>query len=272
MRQVNIFDDISLYHDSSERMDAVDSETVACAVTSPPYFNYINYGGVGIGSESVYPDYIDNLKKVFREVYRVLIWGGTFCVNITNMKSRIKIEKSSFLYSITADVTKLMQDIGFIFFDEIIWVKADANNGALKGKPLFGSYPYPPTPKILDSIFENILIFRKPGKRSPSPKDIKEKSKLTKEEWQIFTKGIWNICPDRNAKHPATFPSEIPYRLIKMYSFVGDLILDPFSGSGTTLLVSHKLNRRAVGFELNENYILETMEKFNVDTHNKTRC
>jgi DNA modification methylase len=265
MGEINILNNISLYHDSSEKMDAIDSRTVACAVTSPPYFNYIDYGGVGIGSENVYLDYINNLKKVFSEVYRVLIEGGTFCINITNMKSRVKTDKSSFLHSITADVTKFMQNIGFIFFDEIVWVKSDANNGALKGKPLFGSYPYPPTPKILDSIFENILIFKKPGKRIPMPKEIKEKSKLTKEEWQVFTKGIWNIGPDRNAKHPATFPLEIPYRLIKMYSFVDDLILDPFSGSGTTLLASYKLNRKAVGFEINKSYIFETMEKFNVD-------
>ena len=268
----NIKYSISLYNDSSEKMDAIDSESVACIVTSPPYFNYINYGGVGIGSESVYSDYINNLKKVFTESYRVLLKGGTFCMNITNMKSRVKTDKSSFLHSIAADVTKLMQNTGFIFFDEIVWIKADANNGALKGKPLFGSYPYPPTPKILDSIFENILIFKKPGKRIPMPKEIKEKSKLTKEEWQVFTKGIWNIIPDRKAKHPATFPFEIPYRLIKMYSFVDDLILDPFSGSGTTLLASYKLNRRAVGFEINEGYVFETMERFNVDAYNKTKC
>jgi site-specific DNA-methyltransferase (adenine-specific) len=268
----NIKYSISLYNDSSEKMDAIDSESVACIVTSPPYFNYINYGGVGIGSESVYSDYINNLKKVFTESYRVLLKGGTFCMNITNMKSRVKTDKSSFLHSIAADVTKLMQNTGFIFFDEIVWIKADANNGALKGKPLFGSYPYPPTPKILDSIFENILIFKKPGKRIPMPKEIKEKSKLTKEEWQVFTKGIWNIIPDRKAKHPATFPLEIPYRLIKMYSFVDDLILDPFSGSGTTLLASYKLNRRAVGFEINEGYVFETMERFNVDAYNKTKC
>jgi DNA modification methylase len=177
------------------------------------------------------------------------------------MKSRTSVEKDSFLYPIVADTILIMQDVGFKFFDEIIWVKGNANNGALKGKPLFGSYPYPPTPKILDSIFENILIFKKSGKRYHPPKEIKEKSKLTKEEWVAYTKGIWFIGPDRNSKHPATFPIEIPLRLIKMYSFIGETVLDPFAGTGTTIVASVMLDRKGVGYELNREYEKEFSEK-----------
>ena len=95
------------------------------------------------------------------------------------------------------------------------------------------------------------------------PKEIKEKSKLSKEEWREYTKGIWFIEPDRKAKHPATFPIEIPKRLIKLYSFVGDNILDPFAGTGTSLIVAYNLNRNSYGYELNPEFKEEFLEKFN---------
>jgi len=254
--------DIQLYWKSSENMDELNNNSVDLIVTSPPYFNYKNYG-IGIGSESDYNQYKNNLRKVFMECFRVLKPGCMFCINITNMKSRTSKEKESFLYPIVSDITKLLQEIGFKLFDEIIWIKGNANNGALKGKPLFGSYPYPPTPKILDSIFENILIFKKTGIRHKPSKEVKEKSKLTKEEWIKYTKGIWYIEPDRKANHPATFPIEIPLRLIKMYSFIDELILDPFAGTGTTLIIANKLGRKAVGYEINKHFEEEFKEKLN---------
>lgn len=236
-------------------------EEVHLVVTSPPYFNYVNYGTpYGIERTDKYDEYLTELEKVFRKVYSFLVPGGTVCINITNMKARKKIEKQSFLYPIVADLTKLMINIGFVFFDEIIWIKGYGNNGALKGKPLFGSYPYPPTPKILDSIFENILIFKKPGKRIVS-KEVKEKSKLTKDEWIEYTRGVWFINPDKKAKHPAVFPLEIPLRLIKLYSFVGDLVYDPFAGTGTTLIACILLNRRGLGLEINPEFKREFEEK-----------
>ena len=256
-------EEIEIHFKSSEKMSELKNNIVALVVTSPPYFNYIEYGGTGIGIEKVYKEYLKNIKKVFKESKRVLIDGGTCVINITNMKSRLKVEKKSFLYPIVPDIVKIMNDLGFIFFDEIVWVKGNANNGALKGKPLFGSYPYPPTPKILDSIFENILIFRTEGKQKDRyNKELKEISKLTKEEWRDYTKGIWFIVPDRKAKHPATFPIEIPKRLIKLYSFKNELILDPFAGTGTTLLAAKLLGRKGIGYEISKTYLSEIEEKF----------
>jgi site-specific DNA-methyltransferase (adenine-specific) len=256
-------EEIEIHFKSSEKMSELKNNTVALVVTSPPYFNYIEYGGTGIGIEKVYKEYLKNIKKVFKESKRVLIDGGTCVINITNMKSRLKVEKKSFLYPIVPDIVKIMNDLGYIFFDEIVWVKGNANNGALKGKPLFGSYPYPPTPKILDSIFENILIFRTEGKQKDRyNKELKETSRLTKEEWRDYTKGIWFIEPDRKAKHPATFPIEIPKRLIKLYSFKNELILDPFAGTGTTLLAAKLLGRKGIGYEISNTYLPEIEEKF----------
>jgi len=259
---LDLMPDVQMYWKSSESMDELDDCSIDLIVTSPPYFNYKNYG-IGIGSETDYSEYKNNLKKVFIECFRVLKPGCTFCINVSNMKSRISREKESFLYPIVCDVTNMLHEIGFKLFDEIIWVKGNANNGALKGKPLFGSYPYPPTPKILDSIFENILIFKKPGKRHQPSKEVKERSKLSKEEWIKYTRGVWYIEPDRKAIHPATFPIEIPTRLIKLYSFVEETVLDPFAGTGTTLVAAKRLGRKAVGYEINRQFEQEFKEKLN---------
>jgi modification methylase len=252
----------TIYFNSSTEMNEILDNSIALVVTSPPYFNFIEYGKIGIGTEKDYQNYLDNLELVFRECFRVLIPDGKTCINITNMKARKDVEGKSFVYSIVADVTKIMQKIGFTFWDEVIWVKGDANNGALKGKPLFGSYPYPPNPKMLDSIFENIIIFKKEGKLDQRvSKEKKEVSKVTKQEWAKFTKGVWMIPPDRSL-HPASFPFELPYRLIKIYTFVGETVLDPFAGTGTTLAAAEKLQRKSIGYEIFKGYEILIMKRF----------
>lgn len=251
---MNITENSIVYFKSSTKMDDLPDNSIALVVTSPPYFNYIEYGKIGIGTETNYQNYLDNLELVFRECFRVLIPDGKTCINITNMKSRKDVEGRSFVYPMVADVTKMMQKIGFTFWDELIWVKGDANNGALKGKPLFGSYPYPPNPKMLDSIFENIIIFKKEGRldQRVTP-EIKESSKVSKQEWAKFTKGVWVFPPDKSL-HPASFPLELPYRLIRLYTFVGEIVLDPFAGTCTTLAAAEKLHRKSIGYEIFEDY------------------
>jgi len=251
---MKITENATVYFKSSTEMKEVENDSVALVVTSPPYFNFIEYGKIGIGTETEYQTYLDNLESVFRECFRVLIPDGKVCINITNMKSRKDVEGKSFVYPIVADVTKIMQKIGFTFWDEVVWVKGDANNGALKGKPLFGSYPYPPNPKMLDSIFENIIIFKKEGKLEQRvTQETKENSKVTKQEWAKFTKGVWTFPHDKSL-HPASFPLELPYRLIRLYSFVGETVLDPFAGTCTTLAAAEKLKRKSIGYEIFKDY------------------
>jgi modification methylase len=247
---MKITDNAQIYFKSSTKMDDVEENSVALVVTSPPYFNFVEYGNIGIGTETEYQNYLDNLELVFQECFRVLIPDGKVCINITNMKARKDVEGKSFVYPIVADVTKFMQKLGFVFWDEVVWVKGDANNGALKGKPLFGSYPYPPNPKMLDSIFENIIIFKKDGRleQRVNP-EVKEESKVSKQEWAKFTKGVW-VFPHDKSLHPASFPLELPYRLIRLYTFVGETVLDPFAGTGTTLAAAEKLRRKSIGYEI----------------------
>lgn len=230
-------------------------DSVALTFTSPPYWNFIDYAGSeGVGYEDSYKDYLNSLLKLFRVIAKKTIPGGRMVVNASNMKSRKSVEGESFVYPIVPDIIERARRAGFTFFDEIIWVKGGANAGALNGRPLFGSYPYPPTPKILDSTFENIVVFTKPGKRKKVCKEVKGRSQLTKDEWWTFTRGIWDISPDRNPDHPATFPMEVAERIVRMYSFADDVVLDPFAGSGTTLIAAERHDRRGIGFEIARDY------------------
>ena len=234
---------------------ALPDESIALTFTSPPYWNFVDYaGGEGVGYEDSYEGYLNSLERLFRVIETKTMPGGRMVVNASNMKSRKAVEGKSFVYPIVPDIIMRAQIAGFTFFDEIIWVKGAANAGALNGRPLFGSYPYPPTPKILDSIFENIVVFIKPGKRSRVSAQIKERSRLTQKEWMEYTKGVWELRPDRDPDHPATFPMEIAERIIRLYSFPEDLVLDPFSGSGTTIVAADKHGRRGVGFEISPTY------------------
>ena len=234
---------------------ALENESVALTFTSPPYWNFVDYAGKeGVGYESSYKEYLNSLLKLFRIIAKKTMPGGRMIVNASNMKSRRSVEGESFVYPIVPDIIERARRAGFTFFDEIIWVKGGANAGALNGRVLFGSYPYPPTPKILDSTFENIVVFTKPGKREKVCKEVKDRSQLTKDEWRRFTKGVWEIPPDRNPDHPATFPMEVAERVVRMYSFADDVVLDPFAGSGTTLIAAEKYDRRGIGFEIARDY------------------
>lgn len=239
--------------DTEHGILALPDESIALTFTSPPYWNFVEYGQQGVGCESSYQDYICSLEQVFIALWKKTAPGGRAVVNVSNMKSRQDVEGSAFVYPIVADVISIMGNAGFTFFDEIIWHKGNANAGALDGVPLWGSYPYPPTPKILDSTFENIMVFTKPGQRNVTP-DIKEHSRLTLEDWREYTKGIWELRHDRDQHHPATFPMEIANRIVRLYSFVGDLVVDPFAGSGTTVVAAEKNLRTGVGFEISPAY------------------
>ena len=257
---------VSKYEDTVTITDNLDKDkgipslldkSIALSFYSPPYWNYIDYdGGQGIGNkEHTYEAYLQSLKDVNECLIDKIIDGGRVVINVANMKSRKAIEGISYMmYPIVHDITYQMSKIGFTFYDEIIWNKMIHGHHSLGGKMLFGSYPYPPTPRILHAGFENILIFTKEGKRKVD-KEIKEQSKLTKEEWREWTYGMWDIHTGSNKKHPATFPIELAERVIRLYSFVDDTVLDPFAGTGTTIHAANKWNRKGIGYEISQTYI-----------------
>ncbi len=135
----------------------------------------------------------------------------------------------------------------------IIWQKKTTSN-TTGGASLMGSYPYPKN-GVLPIDYEFILLFKKLGNAPKPSKEIKERSKMTKEEWKAYFNGHWNFGGAKQDGHIAMFPEELPKRLIKMFSYVGDTALDPFLGSGTTSLAARNQNRNSVGYEINPEFV-----------------
>ena len=228
-------------------MVEIPDESVHLIVTSPPYFNApFDYKDLFKN----YEQYLGVLKNMAKEAYRVLQQGRIFALNIDDML--VNGEK----YPITADAIKIFQKAGFRYRDKIVWKKPDGylriskRSGVLLQNP-YPMYFYP------DNLLESIIIFQK-GKfnyRSIT-KEIREKSKIDKKEFQNHNwhKTLWemtNVLPgSKLEKGVAAFPDELPYRLIKLFSYVGETVLDPFLGSGTTMKVANQLDRNSIGIEI----------------------
>lgn len=228
-------------------MSEISDSSIHLIVTSPPYYNApFDYDGLFRN----YEQYLGVLKKFAKESFRVINDGRIVALNIDDMLV------DGVKYPIVADATKIFQDAGFRYRDRIIWKKPDGylriskRSGVILQNP-FPMYYYP------DNLLESIIIFQK-GKfdyRSIS-KEIRELSKIDKKEFQNnnWHKTLWemtNVLPGSDLeKNIAAFPEELPYRLIKLYSYVGETILDPFLGSGTTIKVARKLKRNSIGIEI----------------------
>jgi site-specific DNA-methyltransferase (adenine-specific) len=228
-------------------MEELEDSSIHLIVTSPPYFNApFDYDGLF----SSYEQYLGVLNKFAKESFRVIGEGRIFALNIDDMLV------SGLKYPIVADATKIFQDAGFRYRDRIIWKKPDGylriskRSGVILQNP-FPMYYYP------DNFLESIVIFQK-GKfdyRSIS-QEIRELSRIDKKEFQNnnWHKTLWeitNVMPGSTLeKNVAAFPEQLPYRIIKLYSYVGETVLDPFLGSGTTMKVARLLKRNSIGIEI----------------------
>ena len=238
----------------SRKMDAVDDESVHFIVTSPPYWQLKDYGSEGqIGYNDSYQDYINNLNLVWDQCYRVLHKGCRLCINIGDQFARSVYYGRYKIIPIRTEIIKFCETIGFDYMGAIIWQKVTTCN-TTGGATIMGSFPYPRN-GIVKLDYEFILIFKKLGKQPKVSKQMKEKSKLSQEQWNEYFYGHWNFSGEKQNNHLAPFPEELPKRLIKMFSFVGDTVLDPFLGSGTTSLAALKLARNSIGYEINREYL-----------------
>ena len=238
----------------SRKMAEVADESVHLVVTSPPYWQLKDYGDDSqIGFDHTYEEYINSLNLVWNECRRVLHKGCRLCVNIGDQFARAVYYGRYKVIPIRTEIIKFCESAGFDYMGTIIWQKVTTCN-TTGGASIMGSFPYPRN-GILKIDYEFILIFKKHG-RAPKPsKEAKEGSRLTTEEWNSYFRGHWNIPGEKQDKHLAVFPEEIPRRLIKMFSFVGDTVLDPFLGSGTTALAARRLGRNSVGYEVNPGFV-----------------
>lgn len=250
----------------SRKMEELKDESVHLIITSPPYWQLKDYGnGSQIGFNDTYEDYINNLNLVWKECYGVLHKGCRLCVNIGDQFARSVYYGRYKIIPIREEIIKFCETIGFDYMGAIIWQKVTTCN-TTGGATVMGSFPYPRN-GIIKLDYEFILIFKKLGDPPRVTREIKEKSKLTLEEWNEYFYGHWNFSGERQDKHLAMFPEELPKRLIKMFSFVGDTVLDPFLGSGTTCLSARNLKRHSIGYEVNEDYLPLIREKLNIVSH-----
>ena len=244
-------------------MTELPDNSVHLAITSPPYWQLKDYGTDNqIGFHDSYENYINNLNLVWKECYRTLHNGCRLCVNIGDQFARAVYYGRYKVIPIREEIIKFCENIGFDYMGAIIWQKVTTSNTTGGGVQM-GSYPYPRN-GILKLDYEFILMFKKLGDAPKPTKEQKELSKMTAEEWNTFFAGHWNFTGARQNRHIAMFPEELPRRLIKMFSFVGETVFDPFAGSGTTSLAAKNLERNSVGYEINPEFIPVIKEKLEV--------
>jgi site-specific DNA-methyltransferase (adenine-specific) len=221
---------------SSEKMEEIPDNSIHLMVTSPPY---------NVGKEYdenlTLNEYREFLRKVWSEVKRVLVPGGRACINIANLGRKPYIPLHVF-------IVEDMLDLGFLMRGEIIWNKASSGSPSTA----WGSWLSAKNP-VLRDVHEYILVF---SKGMFSRGNLRRKSTISKEEFLEFTKSVWTFAAEPATKvgHPAPFPVELPYRLIQLYTFEGEIVLDPFMGSGQTAIAAVKTRRHYVGYDINEEY------------------
>lgn len=227
---------------SAENMSMIPDNSLHLMITSPPYNVSKEYD-----EDLSLSEYLEMLKKVFTETYRVLVNGGRACINVANLGRKPYIPLSDY-------ISKMMIEIGFNMRGEIIWNKA----ASASPSTAWGSWMSASNPTLRD-IHEYILVFSKGDyKRHRNKKEMEIKQNtIVRENFMEWTKSIWTFKAESAKKigHPAPFPVDLPYRLIQLYSFKTDIILDPFMGSGTTAVAALKSDRKYIGFEINQEYI-----------------
>lgn len=241
-------------------MSELADSSVDLMITSPPYWQLKDYGTEDqIGFNDSYESYINNLHLVWKECIRVLKNGCRLCINIGDQFARSVYYGRYKVIPIRTEIIKFCETMGMDYMGAIIWQKKTTTN-TTGGASVMGSYPNPRN-GILSIDYEFILLFKKLGTPEKVDPEIKQQSSMTKEEWKEYFAGHWNFGGTRQDGHIAMFPEELPKRLIKMFSFVGDTVLDPFLGSGTTSLAACKLNRNSVGYEINPEFIPTIQKK-----------
>lgn len=260
-----------VYFKDAKNMSEIPNNSINLIVTSPPYFNIKDYSKDGyqnkthskkikgqIGDIGDYDEYINQLLEVWKECERVLVPNGKLVVNVPLMpmiKKDFSTHYNRHIFDINASIeNSILKKTKLFLYDVYIWNRTNPSKALM-----FGSYPYPRNFYAQNTI-EFVTVYVKDGKSiNDLPKEIKEKSKLTEKEWVDFTKQVWDIpIPSKGdiafGEHPAIMPEEIVRRCVRLFTYVGDIVLDPFAGSGTTLKVAKELDRHYVGYEISPFY------------------
>ncbi len=237
----------------SRDMKQIKDKSVHLIITSPPYWQLKDYGDDNqIGFNDSYEEYINNLNLVWKECNRVLADGCRLCINIGDQFARSVYYGRYKVIPIRTEIIRFCETLGMDYMGAIIWQKATTMNTS-GGGAIMGSFPYPRN-GILKMDYEFILIFKKLGNAPKPTAEQKKNSTITKSEWNEYFSSHWNFNGIKQLGHIAMFPEELPKRLIKMFSFAGETVLDPFLGSGTTSLAAMNLGRNSIGYEINKEF------------------
>jgi DNA modification methylase len=244
-----------LINGDARNLSFLEDESVHLVVTSPPYWNLKRYNENPdqLGHVQDYESFLTELKKVWHHAYRVLVPGGRLVCVVGD----VCVARHSFgrhlVFPLHADICVMCRHIGFDNLNPIVWHKiANASYEVTNGSKFLGK-PYEPNAIIKNDI-EFILMQRKPGGYRKPTEAQREASKINKKEFDRWFQQIWNITGASTKQHPAPFPLELATRLVRMFSFTGDTVLDPFSGSGTTMVAALRADRNSIGVEIDPEY------------------
>jgi DNA modification methylase len=254
-----MFEFNSIIHaDVIDGLKQIPNNSVTLVLTSPPYNLKIDYGSAA--DDQPYTEYVKWLKNVFTECYRVLRKGGRLIINIDAMTNRQDDKQNEYVRDIRTDLANDLKPMGFKFFGEHVWYKSSKdpsfNGGQFNGKKTaWGSYMSCSTPAVRRN-HEYILVYSKEQFKLEKAEDSGAPD-ITDKEFQTYIASVWSMQPEtRNlGDHPVPFPVELPYRCIKLYSYVNDVILDPFNGTGTTCVIAAKTGRRYIGIDMDATYV-----------------
>jgi site-specific DNA-methyltransferase (adenine-specific) len=230
---------ICIYNADILKIDDIENNSVDLIVTSPPYNVDISYSSHD--DKMQYQDYLMFTRKWLSKCYELTKSDGRFCLNITLDKNKGGQQ------SVCADITTIAKEVGWRYHSTIIW-----NEGNISRRTAWGSWLSASAPYVIAPVEVILILYKDSWKKTSGSK----KSDITKKEFMDWTNGVWvfNGESKKRIGHPAPFPVELPRRCIKLFSFVGDTILDPFMGSGSTLIASIQNNRRGIGIEIDKNY------------------
>ncbi|MBB6451628.1 site-specific DNA-methyltransferase (adenine-specific) [Salirhabdus euzebyi] len=264
--------DITVYNkDVTKGMEEIDTGSVDLIITSPPYWNLKDYKHPKqLGLNLTYKHYLVVLEKVLLECMRVIRHDAFICINVGDVREKAKesITQRPRLYSIQASIINYFLTMDFDLFQHFIWEKHSVKkDNLIHGSTCNGKYKDFAVPPFLysDLNTEHILVFRKPGIRKRPTLEERQSSehnlikKITLQDW---LHPVWKINSPRKGQHKGTFPKEIPHRLIKIFSLKGETVLDPFAGTGTTLVSAIENQRNAIGYELNSDFIQPFIDEY----------